>query len=98
MTSKESLSGILGTLLIAIPFGAAIGIQGALEYTEREHYNSLSRQGKIEYLQNQLDIRYNHPPIFAGPRGGAAMLAMNNAVRDRLKARLDSLIQNLNFL
>ena len=39
----------------------------------RNHYNSLSRQEKIEYLENRLRT-YTHPPMMGPKLGGAILL------------------------
>ena len=93
MTIKEKIKEhALELILIKGMIGVPLGLSIDYGIKNENYYNSLSKQEKIEYLQNKLNSsQYKFPPIGPGPRGGGAMLALWSKAKRNMQNELTRL-------
>jgi CO dehydrogenase/acetyl-CoA synthase beta subunit len=84
MEKKEFVKKALEFLLVTTPLWAPI----ATVIISRIHYNSLSREEKIEHLEKQSNTVYKNsfPPV-----GRGAALYAYNISKERIKRELEKL-------
>ena len=95
MVIKNAIRKTLEVIAVTLPLWGPVGAITIPALIERNHYNSLSREQRIEYLQDKLNTTYKDevPPtaLMLGPRGGAVTLALYSSAKSNIKKELAKL-------